>query len=317
MRAAAVTGAAGFIGTVLIRHLLSEGVQVVGIDRRPPAVPPPAAASMIVADLLDGDADARSALASADYVFHLAGRPGVRDQHPDVVELRHRDNVEATRMVVETIRPGTRLVVTSSSSVYGGCRAGSTSREDTPVAPRGGYAESKLAVERLLADYTRAGGNVLVARLFTAVGEGQRPDMALSRWISATLTGTPIEVFGSLERSRDFTDVREVAWALTALGRLKERAVVNVGSGQPHTLRQCIEAIEAVTGRTALVHTTEAAFEEMAHTCADTTFIRDLLGRAPLTDLMDAVRRTYEARRAEGTDPTPPAGVAYRTIATS
>src|SRR5690606_25026407 len=92
---AIVTGAAGFLGRALVSALLDAGEKVVGIDRRPYPGPAPAGLEMITADLLGDDPRVRAALETADAVYHLAGRPGVRERGPHVAAARRRDNVLA------------------------------------------------------------------------------------------------------------------------------------------------------------------------------------------------------------------------------
>ena len=284
-----VTGAAGFVGRAVLRHLVRAGEQVVAVDRRPSLAA--AGVRVVTADLLDAGGDVTGALRCADAVIHLAGCPGVRDDRPDVERHRARDNVDATARVLETVPPAVPLVVASSSSVYGGSRDGRPSREDDPLRPTGGYARSKVRVEQLCAARVADGALVTTARPFTVAGEGQRPDMALARWIAATRSGVPVQVFGSTARRRDVTDVRQVAAALVGLARSGEPGPVNVGTGVGHTLGDLLDAVEAALGRRPVVELVPAAAEEVTATLADTARLRSLLGWVPATDLRALVRR--------------------------
>lgn len=286
-----VTGAAGFLGSAVVRHLRARGDNVVAIDRRP--VARRAGVVPIRADLCLDDPGVRAAVRRADAVIHLAGCPGIRDRLPDVERRRQRDNVDATSAVVAATPWQVPLVVASSSSVYGGARFGRASREGDPCHPLGGYAASKVRTEQVCRARLDAGAPVVVARPFTVIGEGQRPDMALSRWVDAIRLGRPLRVFGSLERTRDFTDVREVARALTAL--LGSTGVVNVGSGRPRTLGEAVDAVGSVLGVEPLVWIEPASADEVADTWADTSRLADLTGQVPQTDLVDAVERLVAA----------------------
>lgn len=295
--ATVVTGASGFIGRVLVRTLLDAGRPVVAVDRRPyPAVE---GVTVLAADLLDGDPAVRAALRSASAVFHLAGCPGVRDGGADVAYRRRRDNPLAAAAVLDAVPRRTPVIVTSSSSVYGGTlgRGGlpRPSVETDPPRPRGGYAHSKVAVEAICAARLRDGGTVAVARPFTAAGEGQRPDMALARWIDAARRGRPLSVLGSPNRTRDVTDVRDVARALIALADERFRGPVNVGTGVGHTLRAMIDAVADVLGVPVTTFVTPAARKEVPATLADTTRLRRLTGVVAATDLRDVVRRQVAA----------------------
>lgn len=291
-----VTGAAGFVGSALVAELRRRGHRVVAMDRRPVAVPPADVEALLplTGDLLDRDALADAAFETADAVIHLAGCPGVRDTAADVEARRARDNVAATARVLAAVPAEVPLVVASSSSVYGGS-TGAPSRESDRLAPRGGYARSKVEVEALCARRAAAGGRVTVVRPFTVVGEGQRPDMALVRWLRAAEAGRPLEVFGSLERTRDLTDVRGVAAVLGALaeGAHVPGGVLNIGTGRPHTLAEVVAAVAEVTGRDVRTVVTPAAAVEPADTWADTALLRETVGVVPTTDLLDVVARAH------------------------
>ncbi len=282
-----VTGAAGFVGSAVVSHLLGSGERVVAIDRR--SVVRPGGVVSVQADLCDGDPATLAALRMADAVIHLAGCPGVRDHAPGVERRRQRDNVDATRALLMATPVDVPVVVASSSSVYGGARYGRASREEDPCHPVGGYAASKVRAEQVCAGRIAAGAPLVIARPFTVVGEGQRPDMALSRWVAAARQDRPLRVIGSLERTRDFTDVREVARALAALPGAT--GVVNVGSGSPRTLREAVDAVGTVLGTEPVVEVVPAAPEEVPDTWADPTRLAELTGILPATDLVDAVAR--------------------------
>jgi nucleoside-diphosphate-sugar epimerase len=289
---AVVTGGAGFIGRILVHELARCG-PVVSIDRRPMAQSDGITA--ITADLLDHAPEVRAALGAAEVVYHLAGCPDVRDARPDAEELRYRDNVLATSAVLSAVPPDTPLVVTSSSSVYGGTADGRACTETDPLHPRGGYARSKLMVERLCEGRLQAGGLVCVARPFTVAGEGQRPGMAVSRWIAAVHEGRPLSLYGSPRRSRDITDVRDAARALAGLGAAGARGLVNIGTGVGHTIERIATAVCTALGVPPRFVIEPGHPAEVEHTLADTTRLRGLIGWVPHSDLDALVARQVEA----------------------
>lgn len=289
---AVVTGAAGFIGQVLVDEL-AQSEPVIAIDREPMVQFDGVTA--ITADLLDNAPRVRAALAGADVVYHLAGCPDVRDPRPEAEELRYRDNVLATAALLSVVPLDTPLVVTSSSSVYGGATAGRPSAETDPLRPRGGYAQSKHLVEQLCEGRLRAGGLVCTTRPFTVAGEGQRPGMAVSRWIAAAHDGRPLPLYGSPQRSRDLTDVRDAARALMALAAARARGLINIGTGVGHTIEMIATVVCEVLGVPPRFVVEPGHPAEVEETLADTTRLRELIGWVPHTDLYALITRQVKA----------------------
>lgn len=277
-----------------------------GLDRRPaPLVD-------VTCDL--AESDLRRALGplieEVDVVFHLAACPGVRQREAGV--KRFRDNVVATQRLLEALPVRIPVVAASSSSVYGGVARHRgrfrPSREEDPLRPRGGYAASKVAMEELCEWRRGRGGLVTVLRPFTVVGGRQRTDMALAIWAEALSQGRPLRIFGSPERVRDLTDVRDVVRAFIRAAEVGHQGVINVGTGVGHRLSVMAAAMVEASGRTAEFTVEEALPEEAEATLADTSSCRRLLGFVPATDLEEVARRVWQTKVALGR----PAGVAAR-----
>jgi nucleoside-diphosphate-sugar epimerase len=285
-----VTGSAGFIGRHLVRALARRGHEVVGVDRR--GGTPPEAVELLT-DLAAPDAAARAALASAEAVWHLAAIPGVRGSGREIDRRRRSINVDAAAMLMGHVPLDVPLVVTSSSSVYGGVPAAGLRpfREDDPLAPRGGYARSKAALEGLCARRAEAGGRVAIARPFCVAGPGQRPDMAIARWLSAAAAGESLRLFGSPDRVRDVTDVADVVEGLVRMVEREVDGAVNLGSGQPRRIVDVAGTAAEVVGRRPSFVLEPGSMDEVDATLADTTRARALLGIEPNLDLEDVVSR--------------------------
>ena len=133
-----------------------------------------------------------------------------------------------------------------------------------------------------------------MVRPFTVVGPGQRPDMAVHRGCAPRSTGAPIEVFGSLMRTRDVTDVRDVARALADLAALAVAgrplpATLNLGTGRGHSLGAIADAVRRATRSRSDIVVVPAACDEPDHTLADTRRCAATLGYVPATDLDEVV----------------------------
>ncbi len=189
--------------------------------------------------------------------------------------------------------------MSTSSSVYGGSQTGRPSAEGDPLRPRGGYARSKALTEALCRAHLDAGGLVAIARPFTVAGEGQRADMALSLWLAAARAGRPLRILGSPERTRDVTDVRDVAAVLLALLERGVRGPVNVGTGRGISLADMVAAVSDVLDVDVTTEIVPAAADEVPDTLADTRRLRRAVGFVPDTDLRAVLRRQVAAETWE------------------
>lgn len=227
-----VTGAAGFIGSHLVERLLASGQEVIGVDAftgnysrerkasNSAAARLNAAFELVEGDLLDLDLD--RLLDDVGSVVHLAAEPGVRKSWGPNFALYLKRNVEATQRLLESVSsrnsPQTcpRFVFASSSSVYGSSGGGPLA-ENSARSPASPYGLSRLAAEELVWLYARERGvATTVLRYFTVYGPRQRPEMALSRFISAAISGQPVEIFGDGEQSREMTFVSDIVDATVA-----------------------------------------------------------------------------------------------------
>lgn len=295
MSSIVVTGAAGFIGRHVVRLLLERGQHVIGVDRRPWSPDP--GEEPLLGDLAAPTTAVAAALREADGMIHLAGLPGVRDETVDIEARRFRDNVLATEVVLSHTPLSVPLIVASSSSVYGGTPHGRPSREDDTLLPRGGYARSKLVVEHRCEERRQRGGHVGVARPFTVAGPGQRPDMALARWIRAARAGQPLRILGGADRRRDITDVADVAEGLVRMLERDVTTTVNLGTGVSHSLADLVEVVAAVVGVEVTADLSPSHPAEVDRTCADVGRCRELLNLEPHTDLRGLVLRQASATR--------------------
>jgi len=281
-----VTGAAGFIGSHLLRALLERGHEATGYDAftdyYDPALKEENAAGLPIGrvDLVDGDID----LEGVDGVFHLAGQPGVRS-FGSVFPTYVRQNVLASQRIFEAaVAAGARTVLASSSSIYGDAASYPTPEETTP-RPLSPYGITKLACEHLAHAYgVEFGLDAVTLRYFTIYGPRQRPDMALARMVACVAEGRPFELFGDGSQSRSFTYVDDAVEAtIEAMERGSAGRTYNVGGGEEVSVLQALEALAAVAGRRLEVVRSPRREGDAARTAADTSRIAVDLGWKPGT----------------------------------
>lgn len=314
---AVVTGAAGFIGSHLTERLLADGWSVLGLDALTEFTPV-ADKRRRLAHLSewDGFTFVRRDLAcdplghdvsGADVVFHLAGQPGVRGSFGPGFVHHVRRNVIATHRLLEamTRTSGARLVLASSSSVYGE-GLGRPTREDDALMPRSPYGVSKLTVEGLARCYAEQQAlGLVILRYFTVYGPGQRPDMAYQRIVEAATGGGAFPMHGDGRQRRDVTYVGDIVEATLAAAS-RGRGTYNLGGGSPASLREAMALVAEIAGVAVPVVRMPAAPGDVRGTSADSTRARRDLDWAPRVGLREglaaqlaltsAVRRRAVAR---------------------
>lgn len=305
-----VTGAAGFIGSTLADRLVGEGRRVVGLDSFDPFYPEAAkrrnlagalasdAFTLVEGDVRDPDALARAFAACAggrpDALVHLAALAGVRPSLERPAEYADV-NVHGTARVLEVAvrHDVTRAVFASSSSVYGE-RADGPFREADPVErPISPYAATKRAGELLAhALHHACGISVTCARIFTAYGPRQRPDLAIRKFAERMLGGEPVPVYGDGSALRDFTYVDDlVAGLVRAVDVDLGFEIVNFGAGRQVSVLEVVRTLEKELGVEARIQSLPAQVGDVRRTWADVTRASELLGYRPAVPFEEGVRR--------------------------
>ena len=310
-----VTGGAGFIGSTLIDRLLAEGREVVAVDGFDPYYPEALKQRNLRgalgsehfrlerADIRDGEAMERVFAAGRfDGLVHLAALAGVR---PSLVDpARYADvNVHGSSVVFDAAcRHGApRTVFASSSSVYGE-RSDGPFRETDPVErPVSPYAATKRAGELVAHTFHHAHGlPVVCARIFTAYGPRQRPDLAIRKFAERMLAGETIPVYGDGSSLRDFTFVDDLVDGLIrALDSDLGFEILNFGGGRKVSVKDVIATLEQTLGVAAEIDWQPSQTGDVGRTWADTTRARELLGFDPSVAFEEGVARFADWLREE------------------
>lgn len=287
-----VTGAAGFIGSHLLRTLLDRGHDATGWDSftvyYDPVLKEENARSLPVEriDLAEDRLD----LDGVDGVFHLAGQPGVRS-FGSVFPVYVRQNVLASQRLFEAaVEARVRTVLASSSSIYGDAASYPTP-EDTAPRPLSPYGITKLAAEYLAQAYRQEFGlDVVTVRYFTIYGPRQRPDMAFARMVAALAESQPFELLGDGTQSRSFTYVEDAVEAtFGAMERASTGSTFNVGGGEEVSMLQAIEALARIAGRRLEIVRSPRREGDATRTVADISRIRAEIGWEPTTSFEEGL----------------------------
>src|SRR5271166_404576 len=307
-----VTGAAGFIGSSLVRALLERGEQVRGLDnfetgRRENLTDVLSRIDFHEADILDLDAT-HKACAGVDYVLHQAAIPSVPKSVLDPLGS-NRATVDGTVNVLVAARDAKvkRVVYAASSSAYG----------DTPTLPKheamkpdpiSPYAVAKLASEHYLISFYRCYQLETVAlRYFNIFGPRQDPSSpysgVLAKFITLMLRGEQPAIYGDGEQSRDFTYIDNAVEAnLLACKAPAARAagqVFNVATGRRVTLNETFKLLQGLTSYKGQPKYGPERGGDIKHSLADISKAEAALGYKPKVDFEEGLRRTVEWYRGK------------------
>lgn len=247
-----VTGASGFVAQYIIKELLATGHSVVASDIKPDAFLPDNI-PFIKADLTRRD-DIFSLVksAAANACIHLGAVTSIpaSKQNP---QLCMQVNVVGTLTILDAFREccaGARILVTSSSHVYGVTGSENLIDETAPLRPQSLYAISKAAADLSALQYHKDfGASVMTTRSGNHTGPGQSLHFVAAALadqvadIKRGKSGNKIFV-GNLDSLRDFTDVRDVVRAYRmVLESGTPGQSYNVSSGTLISIKQVLEIL--------------------------------------------------------------------------
>ena len=307
-----VTGGAGFIGSHVVERLLRDGAHVRILDNFSTGRRENldfARDSGMRLEVIDGDlrdlATVERAVRGADVIYHQAAMRSVPRSVDDPLGA-NENNVTGTLHVLDAARRlGVRRVVyASSSSVYGD-NPELPKREDQPPAPISPYAVSKATGEAYARVWTKLYRVETVGlRYFNVFGPRQDPTSeyaaVIPRFILWGLRGQPLEVHGDGTQSRDFTFIDNVVEANILAGDAPDASgeAFNVGCGERTSLLEVIGILESITGRRIERRHSPSRDGDVAHTLADVSKAKRLMGYTPLVGFAEGFRRTVEYFKA-------------------
>ncbi len=324
-----VTGAAGFIGAYMVKALLKEGYEVVGLDsinsyydkqlkyarleesginkneiRKNKLVTSQSDSNyrFIKLDLTD-KTDIKNLFITEgfDIVINLAAQAGVRYsiKNPYVYV---KSNVLGFLNILENCRHyGIKhLLYASSSSVYGMNNHTpylETDQTDTPISI---YAATKKTDELMAYSYSKLYGIATTGlRFFTVYGPWGRPDMAPFIFLKSILEKKSIKVFNHGELSRDFTYIDDIVEGVMHMVAYPSTETVpyriyNIGNSNPVKLMDFISVIEKVTGRMAITEMIGMQPGDVYCTYADTTHLKQDFGYISSVSIQEGIQKFYE-----------------------
>jgi UDP-glucuronate 4-epimerase len=305
-----VTGAAGFIASIVAEKLLETGAEVVGVDNLNDAYDPRIKQYRLSRlqrhqnftfhklDISDRAILKNHDLTSGKYgaVINLAARAGVRDSLKDPwVYLE--TNTTGTLNLLEFCRlyDIPKFILASTSSIYGSDAPLPTPETAPSDKPLQAYAASKKAAEMMAHAYHYLHGiDVSVVRYFTVYGPAGRPDMIMFRLSKWLIEGLPVKVYGDGEQSRGFSYVDDIAdGTIAALAPLGYQ-IMNLGGHEVITINNLIASFESITGKKANLEYHPRHPADMLSNHADVSKAKDLLNWEPQIPLKEGIQRVVD-----------------------
>ena len=317
---ALLTGGAGFVGSHLAEVLLNEGHTVEVLDdlstgslsnishlaTRP--------GFRYTIDTVMNESVVGQLVDRSDIVFHLAAAVGVKLIIEDPVRTIET-NVHGTEVVLKHAkRGGQRVIIFSTSEVYGKSTAVPFSETaDLVMGPtskhRWAYACSKAMDEFLaLAYFKEYELPVVIVRLFNTVGPRQtgRYGMVIPTFVGQALAGEPITVFGDGRQSRAFTYVGDVVSGLVKLATSEAAVgeVFNIGNHEEISMMALAQKVKAMTRSSSPIvlipndEAYEAGIEDMPRRVPDLRKIHAAVGYAPTVHLDEILTRVIAHEQA-------------------
>ncbi len=323
-----ITGAAGFIGFHLSKHLINQSYDVIGIDNLNKYYDSKLKEERLLVlqqhnnfmfhkiNLEDKTSiDKIFSIYKPDYVINLAAQAGVRYSIENPYAYVD-SNLIGFMNILEACRnyPVKHLLYASSSSVYGGNKVAPFSTNHNVDHPVSLYAATKKSNELMAHTYSHLYGTPTTGlRFFTVYGPWGRPDMAYFSFTKDIIEGNPIKVFNHGKMERDFTYIDDIVEGIYKLidrppaankewdeskddlsSSFAPYKIYNIGNNQPVQLMKFISVLEEHIGKEAEKIYMEMQPGDVLRTYADVSDLERDIDFKPNTSIEEGLGKFVE-----------------------
>lgn len=301
-----ITGAAGFIGSAYVRHVLEKhaGDEVLGLDLLTYAgslanlaeVRDDPRFRFVQGDIADSELIGRLA-PDVDAIVNFAAETHV-DRSLLEPEAFARANVTGVMTLLDAARRhGLRMLQVSTDEVYGHVPEGVAAKEDDRLSPRSPYSAAKAGGELMCLAYgTSFGTDVVITRGANTIGPRQYPEKLAPLFITNALLDLPLPVYGDGRQVRNWMHVDEHAEAIDlVLRRGRSGQAYNVGADNERENLDVAHAILERLGkpRSLIQHVADRPGHDRRY-ALDTSRIRNELGWRPRRDWRQTIDETVD-----------------------
>jgi UDP-glucuronate decarboxylase len=297
-----VTGGAGFIGSHLCERLLGDGYDVLCVDNYYSST------KDNIAHLLNNTRfevtrhDVTFPLyVEVDQIFHLACPASPIHYQRDPVQTTKTAVHGSINMLGLAKRTGARILLTSTSEVYGDPLVHPQTEDYwgnvNPIGPRACYDEGKRAAETLFFDYHRQHNlDIKVVRLFNTYGPRMHPQdgRVVSNFIMSALTGAPLTVYGEGEQTRSFCYVSDLIDGLIAMMNSGPDVTgpINLGNPGEFTIGELANIVIEKTNSESKIEYLSLPVDDPTRRQPDITRAKEILGWQPTIALSEGLDAT-------------------------
>jgi UDP-glucuronate 4-epimerase len=324
-----ITGTAGFIGFHLVKKLVNEGYEIIGIDNINDYYEVELKYGRLKETGIDKEEIEYAKVVNSskyenyrfiklnledkekldelfekerfDIICNLAAQAGVRYSitHP---YSYINSNILGFMNLLEASKNNKieHFIYASSSSVYGLNKEIPFKETDKVDKPISLYAATKKADELFAHTYSHLYGlKTTGLRFFTVYGPWGRPDMAAFKFVRAIFEGKAIDVYNYGKMERDFTYIDDIIEGVYKVILKKEKRnslykIYNIGNSSPVGLMDFIKAIEKATGKEAKKKFLPMQLGDVPSTYADVSGLMKNFGYKPYTSVEEGVKEFVE-----------------------
>ena len=305
-----VTGGAGFIGSALCRRLAGKGLKILCFDNYSSGLREnlggftgEASVSALEADVTDDTAFA--GIGDVERIYHLACPASPVFYQADPIATMKTNVLGAINVLELARRTGARVLLTSTSEVYGDPlehpQSESYRGNVNPIGIRACYDEGKRAAESLFFDYARQYGvDIRVVRIFNTYGPRMRSDdgRVISNFITQALGGEDLTVYGDGTQTRSFCYVDDMVDALVATMECEGFCgPVNLGNPEELTMLEVARKVIAYTDSSSGIVYRDLPSDDPTRRLPNISLAESTLGWRPRVPFDEGIRQTIEYYR--------------------
>ena len=299
-----VTGGAGFIGSHLIRRLMSAGHDLLVVDNFYSGSRSNVAELMSEPNFELVRHDVTFPLyVEVDEIYHLACPASPIFYQRDPVQTTKTSVIGSVNMLGLAKRTKARILLASTSEIYGDPTVHPQTEEYwgnvNSIGPRSCYDEGKRCAETLFFDYYRQHDlSIKVARIFNTYGPRMRPDdgRVVSNFIVQALEGRPLTIYGDGSQTRSFCYVDDLVDGLIRLMESPREVVgpINLGNPGEFTMLELAQQVIAKVGGVSTIEYQPLPQDDPTQRQPDIDRARAQLGWSPTVALSEGLDRTVD-----------------------